>query len=112
MRMTADRAAEALAESEPRGFDLIVSDHRFDYEGLKAEWPIWRGSLAPGGIFIQSTSIPVPPRTSERHGTVRFTGDVLLRDPEFECIDSADTFTVFVRRGSTEAPTIATAGYV
>jgi hypothetical protein len=112
MRMTADRAAEALAQNEPRGFDLIVSDHRFDYEGLKAEWPIWRGSVAPGGIFIQSTSIPLHPRTSEGHGTVLFTRDVLLRDPEFECINSADTFTVFERRGSTEARTNAMAGYV
>lgn len=98
LRMTEAEAAPVLAELEPAGVELIFSDCVFDFESLACEWSRWRERLAPGGIFIQSTSRPFAGRTDEDHETVRFAREVLLREPDFDCVETIDTFTVLARR--------------
>jgi predicted O-methyltransferase YrrM len=98
LRMTEAEAASIVAGLEPHGVQLVFSDCVFDYESLDAEWRRWRSLVAAGGIFIQSTSRVQAPRTNEQHDTVRFARDVLLHDPDFDCVEAVDTFTILVRR--------------
>jgi hypothetical protein len=97
LRMTEAEAAAVLTDAEPDGAELVFSDCVFDYDALAGEWHRWRERVAPGGIFIQSTSQPFADRTDDDHDAVRFTRDVLLLDPDFECIEVIDTFTVLAR---------------
>ena len=98
LRMTDTKAAEVFSRLEPAGADLVFSDCVFAWDALEREWRAWRDHVAPGGVFIQTTSRPVLPRTSHEHEVVRFTREVLLLDPDFECVDAVGTFTVLSRR--------------
>ena len=100
LRMTDGEAAVEVSKLVPGGVDLVFSDFvPGDYEAHERLWTVWRDVVRPGGIFIQSMSQVVDRRTAADYATVRFARDVLMSDPQFECIETIDTFTVLRRRG-------------
>jgi predicted O-methyltransferase YrrM len=99
LRLGALEAAAVVAGRQDRP-DFVFSDAAFRYEELDQVWRAWRPLIRAGGIWVQSTSRPEAGRTGPSHDTVRWTSDVLLRDPDFEEVDRAGTFTVLRRHDS------------
>ena len=96
--MTDVEAAAAVSPLAPGGVDFVFGDFIATLQAHARGWQCWRHLIRPGGMFIQSTSQVVPPRTTPEHATVRFAREVLMTDEEFECIETVGTFTVLRRR--------------
>jgi predicted O-methyltransferase YrrM len=96
LRATAHEARPIVAAT-CETIEFVFSDACFTAPDLSTFWAEWRGLVAPGGIFVQSTSRPAPGRADSDHDTVRWTEEVLRRDPDFECVAIVGTFTVLRR---------------
>ncbi|HEY1754071.1 MAG TPA: class I SAM-dependent methyltransferase [Bryobacteraceae bacterium] len=92
---TGAEAAAALQNAAPFDFVFIDGDH--SYEGIQADWLGWRGMLARGGVIALHDSRSTPERRIEEAGSVRFTSEVILRDPGYTLAAAVDSLTV-VRR--------------
>ncbi len=93
---TGAEAAASLRDYGPFDFVFIDGDH--SYEGLQADWRGWRPLLAPGGIIALHDSRSTPERRiGDDAGSVRFTSEVILGDPDFTLAAAVDSLTV-VRR--------------
>jgi predicted O-methyltransferase YrrM len=95
VRETGAQAARTLASSAPFDFVFIDGDH--SYEGLQGDWTGWTPLLAMGGIVALHDSRSTPERAIDDVGSVRFTRDVILPDPQFEVIATTDSLTVLRR---------------
>ena len=97
LRMTgAEAAARHVRTGEPPvDFIFIDGDHTF--EGLQADWLGWRDLVAPGGLVALHDSHPTPDRPIDEAGSVRYTREVILRDPAFHVLRVVDTLTVVER---------------
>lgn len=89
------RSAEALAAwSAPIDFLFVDGDH--SWGGIESDWQGWTPFVERGGIVALHDSRHVDGRPDL--DSVRFTRDVVLRDPRFAVIDGVDTLTVLRRR--------------
>jgi predicted O-methyltransferase YrrM len=77
----------------PIDFLFIDADH--SWTGIERDWRDWTSYLLPGGLVALHDSRPIPGR--EVLDSVRFTRDVVLRDPRFAVVDTVDTLTVLQR---------------
>jgi predicted O-methyltransferase YrrM len=95
-----ETAAEAARSPEIRcgGFDFVFLDALHTYEGLREDWEAWAPLVAPGGIIAIHDSRATPGGHSEAVGAVRFTTEVILKDPRFEVAETVDSLTVLRRR--------------
>jgi predicted O-methyltransferase YrrM len=96
------RATAADAARDPAvragGFDFVFLDALHTYDGLREDWDAWSPLVAPGGIIAIHDSRATPGGHSEQVGGVRFTKDVIRRDPRFEVADEVDSLTALRRR--------------
>lgn len=101
MKMTDLEAAATLKKENQEPLDLIFSDSLNTYEGFQNTWNAWKGLLADGGIYVLANSHPSAQKPIENAGSVRFTRDVILKDPSFQFLDAPGCFTVLqkVRHG-------------
>ncbi len=91
-------SAEAAARwTAPIDFLFVDGDH--SYEALRADWEGWSPHLLPGGIACLHDSRPTAARPIHAAGSVRFTDEVILKDPRFEVLESVETLLVLRRRG-------------
>lgn len=96
-RTGADAGRWFAARGEPPvDFLFIDGDHSWD--GIRADWESWRAHVAAGGVVALHDSRPTAARPIHDAGSVRFTRDVILRDPAFEVVDTVETVTVVRRR--------------
>lgn len=86
--------AQGAAGEPPVDCVFIDADHRYD--GLRRDWEAWRGRVAPGGIVALHDSRSTPERNIE-DGSVRYTRNVILKDPEFTIVETVDRLTVLRR---------------
>ena len=94
-------AAEAATHPEVRdagAFDFVFLDALHTYEGLREDWETWSPLVAPGGVIAIHDSRATPDGHSDAVGSVRFTNEVILRDPRFELAEAVDSLTVLRRR--------------
>jgi predicted O-methyltransferase YrrM len=98
MRTTGSIAAQELYSKDVQHFDFVFIDGDHSYEGLKADWEGWSRLLAPGGIIALHDSRSTQTRSIDDWGSVRFTRDVIERDPNFQIIEIVDSLTVLRRR--------------
>lgn len=98
MRMTDVEASETLARERAPLFDFIFSDAVNSYEGFGLTWTTWRRWCAPGGIYVMSPTRPTPTQHIEGSGSVRYTADVVMHDPEFELVEAVGCVTILRRR--------------
>jgi predicted O-methyltransferase YrrM len=90
-------AARALAGVSGRlEFVFIDGDH--SYEGLRGDWDGWSPLLARGGVAALHDSRPCAARPIHDAGSVRYTAEVIRRDPRFAVIDAVDSLTVLEYR--------------
>lgn len=98
IRMTgADAARVRLATPEPQPVDFIFIDGNHSYEGLEADWEGWSSQIAEGGIVALHDSRSSPVRNIDQAGSVIFTNEVILHDPNFEMVEAVDSLTVLKR---------------
>jgi predicted O-methyltransferase YrrM len=93
--------AEAARSPEIRAagpFDFVFVDDAQTYELLRVEWEAWSPLVAPGGVIALHDSRPVPADGSEEQTSVRYTQEVVLKDPRFTVVEVVDSVTVLERR--------------
>ena len=98
IRLTDVDAARQFRESAEDLVDFVFSDSLNTFEGMRATWEAWSPLVAPNGIYIIANSHSTPARQIETAGSVRFTRDVIRRDPRFEWRETIGCFTVLRRR--------------
>ena len=86
----------ALDWTTPIDFLFVDGDH--SWNGLERDWLDWTAHLVAGGIVALHDSRSMPDR--EDLDSVRFTNDVVLRDPRFAVVDAVDSLTVLERNTS------------
>ena len=79
----------------PVEFLFIDGDHT--WEGIASDWEAWSGLVAPGGHVALHDSRVTPVRPIEAAGSVRFTNEVIRRDPRYRVMDEVDSVTVLER---------------
>lgn len=98
VRMLGAEAAEARRADPKAGpVDFIFIDGNHSYEGLKADWDGWSPQIAEGGIVALHDSRTSPIRNIDGAGSVRFTNEVILHDPNFQVVETVDSLTVLKR---------------
>lgn len=99
LRATGEDAARRMSATNSRTFDLVFIDGDHTYEGLRADWEGWSKLIAPGGVVALHDSRSSPGRhIPEYVGSLRYTRDVIVRDPRFEVIETLDSLTILQRR--------------
>ena len=86
-------AAAAAAWREPIDFLFVDGDHA--WAGIDADWRGWSGHVAPGGVVALHDSRSVAERADL--DSVRYTREVVLRDPRFREIDAVESLMVLER---------------
>jgi predicted O-methyltransferase YrrM len=87
-----DAANRLRAAGEAVDFLFIDGDHT--YEGLRADWEAWKPLISPSGIVACHDSRSNNERELAGVGSVRYTSEVILRDPSFKVIDEVHSLTV------------------
>jgi predicted O-methyltransferase YrrM len=96
LRMTgAEACKEPSVTAEPIDFLFIDGDHT--YAGLKGDWEGWSGLIIPGGVIGLHDSRPTPTRPIHDAGSVKYTTEVVRKDPRFVLVEEVDSLTVFRR---------------
>jgi len=95
IRATGAEAAQKLADAEPLDFVFIDGNH--SYEGLQADWEGWSPLLTSGGAIALHDSRSTPERPIDDVGSVRFTREVILKDPDFQVVEEVNSLTVLRR---------------
>src|SRR5438477_1435093 len=90
-KASADAAADWAA---PIDFLFIDADHT--WAGIDSDWRDWVPHVVTGGIIALHDSHRVPGR--EDLDSVRFTEEVVLRDPRVRRVEVADSLTILERR--------------
>ncbi|RKH32431.1 class I SAM-dependent methyltransferase [Corallococcus praedator] len=93
--------ADAARQHRERGLpavDFVFIDGDHTYEGLQGDWTGWSPLVAPGAIIALHDTHSSPSRPLNTAGSARYTRDVILHDPAFECVDTHDSLTVMRRR--------------
>jgi predicted O-methyltransferase YrrM len=92
--------AEAARSAELRAggpLDFVFVDDAQTYEMLRAEWEAWAPLVAPGGVIALHDSRPMPGDGPEEQTSVRYTQEVVLKDPRFRVLEVVDSVTVLER---------------
>lgn len=97
MRTTGSCAARELAASSSPHFDFVFIDGDHSWNGLKADWEGWRKLIAPGGRIALHDSRSSSVRQIDEAGSVRFTNEVIVSDPDFRVVECIDSLTVLER---------------
>jgi predicted O-methyltransferase YrrM len=79
--------------SDPIDFLFIDGDH--SWAGIERDWQGWSRHVVPGGVVALHDSRPVPGRPA--HDSIRYTQEVVLRDPRFTVIAEVESLTVLER---------------
>ena len=77
----------------PIDFLFIDGDH--SWVGIDRDWMDWSRHVAAGGIVALHDSRSVSGR--EDLESVRYTNDVILKDPRFQTVEGVDSLTVLQR---------------
>jgi predicted O-methyltransferase YrrM len=88
------RSDEAAATwTRPIDFLFIDADH--SWTGIARDWTDWVPHVVPGGIIALHDSHSV--EGGQDLDSVRFTGEVVLRDPRVRRLEIVDSLTVLER---------------
>jgi hypothetical protein len=98
LRMTGKEAAQDKAVDELGGVDFIFIDGNHSYEGLRDDWEGWSPRVVSGGIVALHDSRSYDGHDIESAGSVKFTREVITRDPRFQVVDTVDSLTVLRRK--------------
>jgi hypothetical protein len=98
LRMTGREAAQDKAVDELGGVDFIFIDGNHSYEGLRDDWEGWSPRVVSGGIVALHDSRSYDGHDIESAGSVKFTREIIARDPRFQVVETVDSLTVLQRK--------------
>lgn len=98
MESFSDTAFEKFNEVDGGPIDFIFIDGDHSYEGVQTDWNLWSPLVEPGGVVALHDSRSYEGREIDHVGAARFTREVILKDDDFEMIDSTDSITVVQRK--------------
>lgn len=96
-RLTGVEAARLYAASDGPPLDFVFIDGDHSYEGLRGDWEAWNPLVAPHGIIALHDSCSSAERNIEDAGSVIFTREAILPDPDFKLVETVDTLTIMSR---------------
>jgi hypothetical protein len=99
LRKTGADAARSAEILDALPLDFVFIDNAQTYEALKVEWEAWAPHVAPGGVMALHDSRGTPEEAGEQT-SVRYAREIVLRDPRFEVLETADSLTVLRRLNS------------
>ena len=79
--------------------ELVFLDGDHSYESTRADWEAWSDLAGPGGIIALHDSRSTPARRIDEAGSLRFTEEVVRRDPRYRLVGEVDSLTVVERLG-------------
>jgi predicted O-methyltransferase YrrM len=85
---------EALS-SWRRSLDFLFIDGDHSWSGIERDWRGFSDYVEPGGVVLLHDSRSVPGRADP--DSVRFTVEVILKDPRFRIVEEVDSLTVLER---------------
>ena len=77
--------------------DFVFVDGDHSYDGLRVDYEGFSPLIAKGGIIALHDSMPTDHCPADA-GSVRFTRDVILKDPGVERIEVVDSLTILRKR--------------
>jgi len=89
-------AAARRAEVAAAPFDFVFVDGDHTYDGLRHDWEGWAPLIASGGVIALHDSLL--PEGHADAGSVRYSNEVVVRDPRFEVVDEVMSLRVLRRR--------------
>jgi hypothetical protein len=98
LRMTGKEAAQDKAVAELGGVDFVFIDGNHSYEGLRDDWEGWSPRVVSGGIVALHDSRSYDGHDIESAGSVKFTREIITRDPRFQVVETVDSLTVLQRK--------------
>lgn len=94
VRMTDLDAARWFAAAGEPPLDFVFSDSLNTFDGFAATWLSWSRHAAPGARYALANSRSSPEKDIESAGSVRYTREVLVKDPRFRVVETVGTLTV------------------
>lgn len=98
VRQEGTDAAEAFRNWSSRPVEFIFIDGDHSWEGVRKDWEAWSNLVGEGGIVALHDSRSTPNRRIEGTGSVRYTNEVILKDPKFALVEQADSLTIVQRK--------------
>jgi predicted O-methyltransferase YrrM len=98
LRLASLDAAKRLREEGGPAVDFVFIDGDHGYASAAADWNAWSGLVSAGGVVALHDSRSTPERPLVDAGSAIVTREVVLRDPRFDVVDTADSLTVVQRR--------------
>ena len=93
--MTGVEAAKWAMENGQTDFDFVFIDGDHSYEGLKGDWEGWAPLVKSGGIIALHDSVDSGEPHMVGAGSLRYTREVIHRDPRFKLEKEVRTLSVF-----------------
>jgi predicted O-methyltransferase YrrM len=100
VRETGEEAARRHRAQGLPPVDFIFIDGDHTYDGLRVDWTGWSPLVAPGGVVALHDSRDTKENPRPGAGSVRYTSEVVVKDPAFEVIDEQESLTVLRRRAA------------
>lgn len=98
MEITGEDAARRFVQEGLGQADFIFVDGDHSWEGVRRDWEAWSPVVAPRGIVALHDSRATDQYPIGDAGSVRFTQEVVARDPRFSLVDAVDRLSIFVRK--------------
>jgi predicted O-methyltransferase YrrM len=95
LEMTGVEAAKWAMENGQTDFDFVFIDGDHSYEGLKGDWESWSPLVTSGGIIALHDSVDSGEPHMVGAGSLRYTREVIHRDPRFKLEKEVRTLSVF-----------------
>ena len=95
VRWCRERSATAV-QAWTAQIDFLFVDGDHSWRGIDHDWTAWSAFVATDGVVLLHDSLPLP--GGAPHESVRYTQQVIGRDPRFTTIDVVGSITVLRRR--------------
>jgi hypothetical protein len=96
MRETGVMAAERL-RSENVNVEFVFIDGDHSWDGINGDWLAWAPLVNVGGVICLHDSRSHAGREIEEMGSVKYTEDVIVKDPRFHVVAEVDSITAVAR---------------
>jgi len=97
LRAIGAEAARVFREQGGGPAELLFVDGDHSWDGIRTDWEAWSDLMAIGGVVCLHDSRSTKERPIDDAGSVRFTNDVIRRDPRYRVVDEVDSLTALER---------------
>lgn len=92
LEMTSAHVSKEEWDGKENGLDFLFVDGDHSWDGIEGDWHGFKHLIVPGGIVALHDS-----RNCGACGSERYIQEVILKDAQFELIETVDSLTVIRR---------------